>query len=151
MLQPDRSRGGHHGMSDAAASLIGPKLYERFVWPVQMRVLRTLQKQYPTVIRRLHMCGRTDPLIQKCGNTGGHLRIGFPVSLRGPRELGPDRVIAATSRRSRNFWKERPNRFTPPAGVAMKLRPYHIVGAAAKYRLEHRRKFTGHAGLRPRA
>ena len=84
------------GMSDAAASLIGPALYAEFLWPEQMRVLQTLQRQFPDVIRRLHMCGRTDPLLTRMRELPVDIyEIDFPADLaRARAELGPERVIA---------------------------------------------------------
>ncbi|MFQ5631480.1 MAG: uroporphyrinogen decarboxylase family protein [bacterium] len=50
------------GMSDAAASMIGPKYYERFLWPKQRRILSAIREM--GAMARLHMCGRTDPLLE---------------------------------------------------------------------------------------
>jgi len=84
------------GMSDAAASLIGPRLYEQFLWPEQRRVLESLQRNHPGVIRRLHMCGRTDSLIAKMrGLPADIYEIDFPANLpRARAGLGTERVIA---------------------------------------------------------
>lgn len=83
-------------MSDAAASLIGPKLYEEFLWPEQMRVMTTLKQKFPQVLRRLHMCGRTDALAVKMGELPIDIyEIDFPADLRTVRaRLGRDKVIA---------------------------------------------------------
>jgi MtaA/CmuA family methyltransferase len=123
------------GMSDAAASLIGPKLYERFVWPVQMRVLRTLQKQYPTVIRRLHMCGRTDPLIPKMRELPVDIyELDFPVSLPAARgELGPDRVICGNVSTITELLEGTPEQvYTACRRCHETCGPYHIVGAGCE-------------------
>jgi len=84
------------GMSDAAASLIGPRLYEEFLWPEQQRVLGLLKKNHPEVIRRLHMCGNTDALIPKMRELPVDIyEIDFPANLEKARAgLGPNRVIA---------------------------------------------------------
>jgi MtaA/CmuA family methyltransferase len=84
------------GMSDAAASLIGPRLYEEFLWPEQRRVLTTLQQQHPTVLRRLHMCGRTDALFTKMAELPVDIyEIDFPANLTLARaRLGARRVLA---------------------------------------------------------
>lgn len=83
-------------MSDAAASLIGPALYEEFLWPEQMRVMQALKEKFPHVIRRLHMCGRTDPLAPKMRELPVDIyEIDFPADLKTVRDrLGPDKVIA---------------------------------------------------------
>jgi len=52
-------------MSDAAASLMGRGFYAEFLWPRQRRVLDSLRRRHPEIIRCVHMCGRTDPLFRK--------------------------------------------------------------------------------------
>jgi len=84
------------GMSDAAASLIGPQLYAEFVWPQQQRVLDSLRTRFPSVLRRVHMCGRTDPLLPKMRELSADLyEIDFPASLPVARaQLGANRTLA---------------------------------------------------------
>jgi MtaA/CmuA family methyltransferase len=84
------------GMSDAAASLIGPRFYADFVFPEQLRVLESLRARHPEVIRRVHMCGRTDPLFAKMRELPADLyEIDFPANLAEARaQIGPDRVLA---------------------------------------------------------
>lgn len=84
------------GMSDAAACLIGPKLYAEFVWPEQCRVLESLRSRHPDVIRRVHMCGRTDPLFAKMRDLPANLyEIDFPANLAEARaQLGAGRTLA---------------------------------------------------------
>jgi MtaA/CmuA family methyltransferase len=83
------------GMSDAAASLIGPELYADYLWPVQSRVLEHIRRQYPDVILRLHMCGNTDSLIPMMRKLPVDIyELDFPVDLKKARAaLGADRVI----------------------------------------------------------
>jgi MtaA/CmuA family methyltransferase len=83
------------GMSDAAASLIGPTLYEKFVVPAQMRVLTAIRATRPDVVTRLHMCGRTDALLPAMRRLPADIyELDFPVDLRRAREiLGDDRTI----------------------------------------------------------
>lgn len=84
------------GMSDAAAGLIGPKLYTEFVWPEQRRVFATLRARYPDVLLRLHMCGRTDKLFPRMAELPADIyEIDFPASLQLARDqLGTTRVLA---------------------------------------------------------
>jgi MtaA/CmuA family methyltransferase len=84
------------GMSDAAAGLIGPVLYEEFLWPQQRRVLETLRKNHPDVLLRQHMCGRIDKLYPRMAQLPVDIcEIDFPANLRLAREvLGPRRVLA---------------------------------------------------------
>ena len=84
------------GMSDAAASMIGPSRYSEFLYPQQLRVLEFIKGKHPDVIRRLHMCGKTDPLIPKMRELPIDIyELDFPVNLAAARAgLGPDRVIS---------------------------------------------------------
>jgi len=84
------------GMSDAAASLIGPAHYRRFVQPRQMRVLSAIKAAHPEVITRLHMCGLTDPLFEAMAELPADIfELDFPVDLKLARsQLGPNRVIS---------------------------------------------------------
>jgi MtaA/CmuA family methyltransferase len=84
------------GMSDAAAGLIGPSRYEQFVWPEQRRVLETLRDRHPGVLRRQHMCGRTNRLFPRMAELPVDIyEIDFPANLQLARDqLGPTRVIA---------------------------------------------------------
>jgi MtaA/CmuA family methyltransferase len=84
------------GMSDAAASVIGPKLYERFLQPRQKRVLSEIKEKHPDTITRLHMCGNTDVLIPKMSELPVDIfELDFPADLANARnKLGPDKLIS---------------------------------------------------------
>lgn len=84
------------GMSDAAASMIGPSRYAEFLFPRQLRVLDFVKEKHHEVIRRLHMCGKTDPLIPKMRELPVDIyELDFPVNLAAARAgLGPERVIS---------------------------------------------------------
>lgn len=84
------------GMSDAAAGLIGPARYEEFVWPQQKRVFDFLHREHPEVLRRQHMCGRTDKLFPAMAKLPVDIyEIDFPADLALARaELGPTRTLA---------------------------------------------------------
>ncbi len=84
------------GMSDAAASVIGPKLYERFLQPRQKRVLAAIKEKHHDAITRLHMCGNTDVLIPKMSELPVDIfELDFPADLENARgKLGPDKIIS---------------------------------------------------------
>jgi len=50
------------GMSDAAASMMGPHFYRELLHPRQMRVYQAIKKAHPEVLTRSHMCGRVNEL-----------------------------------------------------------------------------------------
>ena len=82
-------------MSDAAASMMGPKYYREFLFPRQLRVVESIRKAHPGVIVRLHMCGNTDSLIAQMKQLPVQIfELDSPTNLAAARAcLGPDRVI----------------------------------------------------------
>ena len=83
------------GMSDAAASMMGPKYYREFLFPRQLRVVESIRQAHPEVIVRLHMCGNTDPLIAQMKQLPVQIfELDSPTNLAAARTcLGSDRVI----------------------------------------------------------
>lgn len=83
------------GMSDAAASMMSPAHYERFIFPAQLRIVDDIRARRPDVVIRLHMCGRTDDLLPTMARLPVDIyELDFPVDLVRAREvLGPDEVI----------------------------------------------------------
>ena len=83
------------GMSDAAASMMGPRYYREFLFPRQLRVVESIRQAHPDVIVRLHMCGNTDPLISQMRQLPVQIfELDSPTNLAAARAgLGPDRVI----------------------------------------------------------
>lgn len=123
------------GMSDAAASLIGPELYEEFLWPVQKRVLQFLESRYPNVIRRLHMCGKTDPLIPKMKELPVDIyELDFPVDLEKARQsLGHDRVICGNVSTITDLLEGTPEKVYEACRRCHQIcGKYHIVGAGCE-------------------
>jgi len=84
------------GMSDAAASLIGPVHYRRFVQPRQKRVLAAIKAKHPEIVTRLHMCGQTNPLFEAMAELPADIfELDFPVDLElARRQLGAHRIIS---------------------------------------------------------
>jgi MtaA/CmuA family methyltransferase len=81
------------GMSDAAASMIGPVLYEKFLFPRQQRILSAIHAC--GVMTRLHMCGCTDALLPRMKELPVDVyEVDFKTDARAVRKvLGPDRVV----------------------------------------------------------
>jgi len=123
------------GMSDAAASLIGPKLYEEFVWPEQQRVFGTLKGKHPGVIRRLHMCGNTDALIPRMRELPADIyEIDFPANLAKARAgLGAERVITGNISTISDLFDGTPERVYAACGRCHRTcGKYFIVGAGCE-------------------
>ena len=83
------------GMSDAAASMLGPSLYKNFVHGEQGRVYRHIKEKHPGVLTRSHMCGRTNVLAAAMRELPVDIyEIDFPSDLaRMKAQLG-DRVLS---------------------------------------------------------
>jgi MtaA/CmuA family methyltransferase len=56
------------GIGDAAASLVGPEIYNEFVWPYEKRLVDAIHALGAKV--RLHICGNTRPILQKIAELG---------------------------------------------------------------------------------
>ena len=56
------------GVGDAAASLVGPMIYDEFVWPFEKQLVDGLQRVGARV--RLHICGNTRPILAGIGRLG---------------------------------------------------------------------------------
>jgi len=56
------------GVGDAAASLVGPQIYEEFVWPYEKRMVEAVQAMGAKV--RLHICGNIRRILGGIGKLG---------------------------------------------------------------------------------
>ena len=81
------------GIGDAAASLIGPKLYEEFVWPYEKRLVDGVHELGAGV--RLHICGDSRAILEGIGRLGCEivdLDYLSPVAL-AREKTGPEQVL----------------------------------------------------------
>lgn len=83
------------GVGDAAASLVGPRLYESFVWPYEKQLVDGLHAMGTSV--RLHICGDTRKILGGMARLGCELTdLDFPVSMEEARqEIGPRPLLGA--------------------------------------------------------
>jgi MtaA/CmuA family methyltransferase len=81
------------GVGDAAASLIGPQLYEEFVWPYEKRLVDGLHAMGAKV--RLHICGNTTKILASIGRLGCDIvDLDFMVPVAQARQaMGPEQVL----------------------------------------------------------
>ncbi len=56
------------GIGDAAASLVGPRIYEEFIWPYEKRMVDGVHALGAKV--RLHICGNTRRILEGIGKLG---------------------------------------------------------------------------------
>ena len=72
------------GVGDAAASLVGPKLYKNFVLRCERRLIDAIRALSVPV--RLHICGNTKPIVEGMGQTGAEIiDLDYPTPLEHAR------------------------------------------------------------------
>jgi MtaA/CmuA family methyltransferase len=81
------------GLGDAAASLVGPQLYEEFVFPYEKRLVDGIHEIGGRV--RLHICGNTTPILDGMGRLGCDIvDIDSMVSLAAARAaMSPNQIL----------------------------------------------------------
>ncbi len=82
------------GVGDAAASLVGPQIYEELVWPYEKKMFDRLHEMGTRI--RLHICGNIGRILEPIGRLGCELvDVDYMVSLAEAREkMGPGQVLA---------------------------------------------------------
>ncbi|GMU22100.1 MAG: methylcobamide--CoM methyltransferase [Phycisphaerae bacterium] len=80
-------------IGDAAASLVGPRIYEELVWPYEKKLVDGLHAMGTRV--RLHICGNTRDLLGKVGELGCEIvDLDYPAPLSKARaEMSPEQVL----------------------------------------------------------
>jgi MtaA/CmuA family methyltransferase len=81
------------GVGDAAVSLVGPKIYNEFVWPYEKKLVDGLHALGTRV--RLHICGNTSSILEGMGKLGCEIvDLDYPASIaEGRRQMGPSQVL----------------------------------------------------------
>jgi ribonuclease III len=81
------------GVGDAAASLVGPRIYQEVVWPYEKRMVEGLHALGLKV--RWHICGNTRRILEGMGRLGCEIvDLDYPVSLAEARaQMGPRQVL----------------------------------------------------------
>lgn len=121
------------GMGDAAASLVGPQIYEEFVWPYEKRMVDALHAMGTRV--RLHICGNVNRILKPIGELGCDIvDLDFMVSVAKAREaMGPDQVLLGNLDPVKMLRNGTPESIT--AAVAQchcEAGPRYIVGAGCE-------------------
>jgi len=121
------------GVGDAAASLVGPRLYNQFVLPLEKRLISEIRAL--GVPARLHICGNTRRIVKGMGETGAEIvDLDFLTPLSEARAaMGPAQVLLG------NIDPVRSLRDGTPASVEADLAacysqagPAYIVGAGCE-------------------
>jgi MtaA/CmuA family methyltransferase len=81
------------GVGDAAASLVGPQIYEEFVFPYEKRLVERLHAMGTRV--RLHICGNIGRIVEPIGRLGCEIvDVDFKVTVAKAREaMGPKQTL----------------------------------------------------------
>jgi len=80
------------GMGDAAASLVGPRIYENVVWPFEKRMVDALHEMGTRV--RLHICGNTRRLLGAMGRLGCEIvDLDLAPLAEGRAQMGAKQVL----------------------------------------------------------
>lgn len=81
------------GVGDAAASLVGPQIYEEFVRPYEKKLVDGLHDMGTRV--RLHICGNTRRILSGMGRLGCEIvDLDFMVPVSQAREaMGPHQIL----------------------------------------------------------
>ena len=84
----------HIGVGDAAASLVGPRIYETFVWPYEKKLVDGIHAAGGRV--RLHICGSIRRILERVAKLGCEMvDVDYPVPMLEARaRMGPDQVVA---------------------------------------------------------
>jgi MtaA/CmuA family methyltransferase len=82
------------GIGDAAASLVGPRIYKEFVWPWEKKLVDGIHSRGGRV--RLHICGNTRRVLADLGTLGCEMvDLDFPAPMDQGRVLmGSEQTLA---------------------------------------------------------
>ena len=121
------------GVGDAAASLVGPAIYDEFVWPYEKKMVEGLHAMGARV--RLHICGNTRRILAGMGRLGCEIvDLDYMVPVAQARAaMGPQPVLLGNLDPVRALRDGTPESVT--AAVAECHRqagPRYIVGAGCE-------------------
>ena len=119
------------GIGDAAASLVGPRIYEEFVLPYEKKMVDAVHEMGTKV--RLHICGNIGRILPGIGSLGCELvDVDYMVSLSQAREeFDGEQVLAGN---------------LDPVGALRHGTPESISGALAECHREAGRRYIVAAG-----
>jgi len=121
------------GLGDAAASLVGPQIYEEFVRPYEQRLVDGLHAMGTKV--RLHICGNIRRILPGVGSLGCEMiDVDSMVPLAQARqEIGPAAVLAGNIDPVKMLRNGTPQQITAAiADCHRQAGPRYIVGAGCE-------------------
>ncbi len=121
------------GIGDAAASLIGPALYEEFVWPYEKRLIDGVRAMGVPV--RLHICGNTRPILAGMGKLGCEIiDLDYLTPLVEARQkMGPEQILLGNLEPAGIVRQGAPDDLrAATATTHVQAGPRHIIGAGCE-------------------
>lgn len=121
------------GIGDAAASLVGPALYEEFVWPYEKRLIDNVRALGVPV--RLHICGNTRPILAGMAKLGCDIiDLDYLVPLDEARQvMGPNQVLLGNLEPAGIVRQATPEQLRQATLLTRdQAAPRHIVGAGCE-------------------
>jgi MtaA/CmuA family methyltransferase len=105
------------GIGDAAASLVGPELYETYALPEEKRLIAAIHEAGGTA--KLHICGNTEKIVHLMAQTGADvIDLDWMVPLEATRQrLGEEVTLCG------NF---------DPSGILLQGTPQSVADAARR-------------------
>ncbi len=121
------------GIGDAAASLVGPRIYEEFVLPYEKRMVAAVHAMGALV--RLHICGNTRRILRGMGMTGAEIiDLDYPSSMaEGRAAMGEYQVLLGNIDPVRVLRDRKPEDvFAAIQSCHLEAGPRYIVGAGCE-------------------
>ena len=121
------------GVGDAAASLVGPRIYETFVWPYEKKLVDGIHAAGGRV--RLHICGSIRRVLERVAKLGCEMvDIDYPVPMLEARaRMGPAQVVAGNLDPVGAVRNGTPESITAALGECWRAAgPKYIVGAGCE-------------------
>lgn len=121
------------GLGDAAASLVGPTIYEEYVWEYEKQLVDGIQALGAAV--RLHICGSTKRILEGMGRLGCEIvDIDYMAPLEDARaKMGPNQVLLGNIDPVRDLREATPDQVTERLTAChAACSPRYIVGAGCE-------------------
>jgi MtaA/CmuA family methyltransferase len=121
------------GIGDPAASLVGPKIYQEFVWPYEKKMVEGLHALGARA--RLHVCGNTRRILEGMGRLGcDFVDVDSLASLAEARaHMGPRQVLLGNLDPVRDLRAGTPpSVYSAVAECHRQAGPFFIVGAGCE-------------------
>ena len=121
------------GIGDPAASLVGPKLYQEFVWPYEKKMVDGLHALGARA--RLHICGNTRQILEGMGRLGcDFVDLDSMAPVEEAREkIGPAQVLLGNLDPVRDLRDGTPQTvYSTVAECHRRAGPRFIVGAGCE-------------------